>query len=230
MFSLDFTNKNLWVLFEIGGEKIYVTQTIRNTWVVMGVLIVVALIVRASLSKFSNIPRGFQNVVEALVETMDNFVTTTMGKSLEGFGGYFFSVFTFILVSNYSGLLGMRPPTADVATTAALASLTFILIHVTGFRVRKGKYLKSFLEPVAIFLPINIMGEIAKPISLTFRLFGNVLSGVIIMGLIYKMVPLVFRFVLPSVLHLYLDVFVGALQAFIFTVLSMTYITQTTTD
>lgn len=229
-FLLDFTNKNLWPLFEIFDEQLYVTETIRNTWIVMGIMILFAVIVRISISRFNNIPRGFQNIVEALVEAMDNFVTSTMGKDLSGFGGYFFTIFAFIVVSNYSGLIGLRPPTADIATTAALACLTFILIHGTGLVRRKGKYLKSFFEPVPIFLPINLIGELAKPISLAFRLFGNILSGVIIMGLVYEMLPVFLRFVLPDILHLYLDVFVGALQAFIFTVLSMTYITQMAED
>lgn len=227
---MDFTNKNLWLLFEWNGEKFYVTQSILSTWIVMAVLIIFAVIVRIRLRSFKSVPRGFQNVVEALVETMSGFAKSTMGDKLESFGGYFFSIFAFILLSNYVGMIGLRPPTSDLATTAALALTTFVLIHFTGVRMQRGKYFKEYFSPNPIFFPINLVGEISKPISLAFRLFGNLLGGVIIMGLVYELLPLALRFVLPGVLHAYFDVFVGALQAFIFTVLSMTFISQKATE
>lgn len=223
---MDFTNSNHWILFEWGGESIYVTDTLLSTWVVMGVLILFALVVRVRLSRFKDVPSGLQNVVEAAVDTMSNLVKSMMGKGMENFEGYFFSIFAFIIVSNYSGLFGLRPPTADIATTGALALLTFVLIHITGIRKQKGKYFKEYLAPFPVFLPLNIVGELAKPISLGFRLFGNILGGVIILGLVYEMLPTALSFVLPDVLHAYFDLFAGALQAFIFTVLSMTFIAQ----
>lgn len=223
---MEFANKNLWVLFEINGEPVYATQTLVATWVVMGVLILLAVIVRIRILSFKDVPRGFQNAIEAAVEVMSNFAKGTMGPRLEGFGGYFFAIFAFILLSNYAGLFGLRPPTADLATTAPLAFSTFILIHVTGIRMSGKKYFKEFFEPNPIFFPINLVGELAKPISLGFRLFGNILGGVIILGLVYSMLPFAMRFVLPDVLHAYFDIFAGALQAFIFTILSMTFITQ----
>jgi F-type H+-transporting ATPase subunit a len=223
---LDFANKNLWLLFELGGEPIYVTQSLLATWIVMVVLIVFAVFVRLRLRKFRLIPSGFQNVVETLVETMSNFAETTMGEGLDFFGGYFFSIFAFILVSNYSGLVGLRPPTSNLATTAALALSTFVLIHYTGIRRRGAGYFKAYFSPNPIFFPINLVSELSKPISLSFRLFGNMLGGVIIVGMIYTMLPLALRFVLPDVIHIYFDIFVGAMQSFIFTVLSMTFISQ----
>lgn len=223
---MDFNNKNLWLLFEWNGEKFYVTQSLLATWIVMATLILIAVIVRLRMRSFKSVPRGFQNAVETVVEMMSNFAKSTMGDKLEGYGGYFFSIFAFILFSNYSGLLGLRPPTSDLATTAALAIATFVLIHFTGIRRQKGKYFKEYFSPNPILFPINLVGELSKPISLAFRLFGNLLGGVIIMGLVYEMLPLALRFVLPSVLHAYFDVFVGAMQAFVFTILSMTFISQ----
>lgn len=228
--ALDFSNKNLWLLFHWGDEPIYITETMVSTWIVMAVLIVLAVVVRVRLKGFKSVPRGFQNAVEAMVETMANFTRNTMGDPLENYGGYFFSIFAFILLSNYSALVGMRPPTADLATTAALALASFVLIHATGIRMKKGRYFKEYFEPNPIFFPINLVGELSKPISLAFRLFGNLLGGVIIMGLVYQMLPLVLRFVLPDILHAYFDVFVGALQAYIFTILSMTFISQKALD
>lgn len=223
---MDFTNKNLAVLFEIGGTKFYLTQTLVATWIVMGILILFAIVVRIKLLKFKEVPKGFQNVVEIMVETMDNFTVGTMGESYRHFGGFFFGIFAFIICANYSGLLGLRPPTADVATTGALAITIFVITHATGIKRRKLGYLKSFIEPNPIFLPINLIGEVSNVLSLCFRLFGNMLGGVIILGLAYQMFPTLLKFVVPSALHAYFDLFAGALQAFIFTVLSMTFIMQ----
>jgi len=223
---MDFTNKNLWLLFEWDGQPIYATETLISTWVVMGILIALAIVVRLRASSFKGVPKGFQNIIETLVELMSGFAKDNMGAELEGLGGYFFSIFGFILLSNYSGLFGLRPPTADLATSAALALMSFFMIHAVGLYKRRGKYFKDLLDPLPLFLPLNIISEVSKPISLAFRLFGNMLCGVIIMGLIYGMLPMALRILIPDILHVYFDIFVGALQAFIFTVLSMTFIAQ----
>lgn len=224
---MDFNNEYLALLFEWNGIKVYLTSTLLATWVVMAILIVFAVVVRIKMRKFTEVPSsGFQNLVEYMVEMMQSLTKTMMGPELMAFDSFFFGIFAFILISNYVGLIGLRPPTADLATTLALALTIFVLIHVMGIIKAKGAYFKSYIQPVAVFLPLNIMGEISKPISLGFRLFGNILGGVIVMGLIYDMLPVALNFVLPAVLHAYFDVFVGALQAFIFTVLSMTFIKQ----
>jgi F-type H+-transporting ATPase subunit a len=229
---MDITNKNLWVLFTAGDTTVYVTQTLLSTWVVMACLIIFAAVVRIRLRKFRAVPKGLQNVIETLVEMMRTFARETLGEELEHWGAYFFGAFSFILFSNYIGLLpfNLRPPTADLATTGALALITFLLIHGLGLVRQKGKYIKSFVEPIAFFLPINIIGEIAKPLSLAFRLFGNILSGVIIAGMLYGMLPIALRFVLPDVAHVWFDILVGALQTYVFTTLSMTFIQQKSSD
>jgi len=214
------------LLFEWDGQPIYATETLISTWVVMGILIALAIVVRLRVSSFKGVPKGFQNIIETLVELMSGFAKDNMGAELEGLGGYFFSIFGFILLSNYSGLFGLRPPTADLATSAALALMSFFMIHAVGLYKRRGKYFKDLLDPLPLFLPLNIISEVSKPISLAFRLFGNMLCGVIIMGLIYGMLPMALRILIPDILHVYFDIFVGALQAFIFTVLSMTFIAQ----
>jgi F-type H+-transporting ATPase subunit a len=219
-------NKNLSVLFEWNDLKVYLSETFVSTWVVMALLIVLAIIVRIKLKSFKDVPTGFQNVIEAIVDTIRNFARDTLGKELEALGGYFFGIILFILLSNYSGLLGLRPPTADLATTAPLALSTFLLIHFFGMKMRKAAYFKEYLYPNPIFLPVNVVGELSRPISLGFRLFGNIVGGLIILELIYTMPPILFRFVLPVVLHGYFDLFAGALQTFVFTILSMTFISQ----
>jgi F-type H+-transporting ATPase subunit a len=189
----------------------------------MGVLIILAIIVRIKVKNFKDVPSGkFQNAIEAVVETFVNLARTSLGEKLEFMGGYFFTIFIFILISNYSGLIfGLRPPTSDLATTGALAVTTWLMIQIVGIAFKKGRYFKGFLEPFPVFLPLNIMGALAPMISLSFRLLGNILGGLIILQLLYSVAPIFLQFVLPAALHSYFDLFSGALQAFVFTLLSM---------
>jgi len=186
-------------------------------------LIVAAVLIRIAIRRFKTVPAGFQNAIEAVVEAFDNIVKKSAGEKLMGLGSWFFMVFAFILVSNLSGIVGIRPPTADWATTFALALATFTLIQVCGIRYQKGRYLKSFFEPFFLFFPLNVIGELARPVSLSFRLFGNVLAGLILTSLVYSL-PVYLRFVIPAVLNVYFDIFTGALQTYIFCVLSLTFI------
>lgn len=214
---------NLWVV-NLFGQEIWITRTIFNTWIIMAVLILLAVIVRVSLRRFREVPTGFQNAAEAVVEIFERYIQNTLGDSLSYLGAWFFSAFAFILFSNLSGTFGLRPPTADWATTFAFAMATFFLIQFVGLRYRKGKYIQSFFEPNPIFFPLNLIGELARPVSLSFRLFGNVLAGTILMTLIYSLAPVVLRFVFPAALHAFFDVFSGALQTYIFCTLSLMFI------
>jgi len=219
---LNFDNKTLHV-FELFGLEIWLTQTIVNTWIIMAALIVFAVAVRIALRRFKQVPSGFQNVVEIMVESIENIVKKTAGEKHAYLGNWFFMVFAFILASNLSGAVGLRPPTADFATTFAFALATFIIIQVMGIYHRKGKYLKSFFEPMFLFFPLNVIGELARPISLSFRLFGNVLAGMVLITLFYSL-PIYLRFILPIALHAAFDIFFGALQTYVFCVLSLTFI------
>lgn len=223
---MDFGNNYYGVLFELFGIKFYITDTLIGTWAVMAILIIFAIVVRIRLKKFTDVPNGFQNVVELMVESMDNFTVSSMGQEFRSFGGFFFSMFAFIICSNYISLLGLRPPTADLATTAVLALTIFAVTQGVGLTRRPKGYLKSFVEPNVIFLPINLIGEVSNTLSLCFRLFGNMLGSVIILGLVYNLLPVFLRIGIPVPLHAYFDLFAGALQAFIFTVLSMTFMRQ----
>jgi len=220
---MDFGSKVI-ASFYIGDTKIWLTETVVDTWIVMAALFIFAIIVRIKLNSFKEVPEtGFQNFIETIVETMDSFVESNMGTNYKYFGNWFFGVFAFILFSNLSGLLGFRAPTADLATTAALALTTFVLIHFMGIFKSKGSYFKGYLEPMPLLLPMNIISELATPVSLSFRLFGNLLGGTIIMGLIYSL-PIYVKLFIPAVLHVYFDVFAGFLQTFIFVMLSMAFI------
>jgi len=224
---MDINIRNIWVL-NIGGVEVWITQTLINTWIIMGVLILFALIVRSKLRKFEEVPGKFQNLVETIIEAFDKFVKDTVGdERLMFLGNWFFAAFFFILFSNLSGLVGMRPPTADWATTFAYALGTFALIQIVGLKFKGKQYLKTFIEPNFVFLPLNLIGELARPISLSFRLFGNVLAGMILITLFYTLVPIVAQFFLPIPLHAFFDIFSGTLQTYIFIALSMTFIAAT---
>ncbi len=213
-----------YIELQLGSFSFRLSETIITTWIIMAGLIIFALIVRHKLNKFEDVPKtGFQNFIEMIVESMDNFVAGNMGEKYRYFGNWFFGVFAFILISNLSGLLGFRAPTADLGTTAALALTTFVLIHFMGIITGKLGYFKGYFEPVPFLVPLNIISEIATPVSLSFRLFGNLLGGTIIMGLVYS-IPMVIRVWVPAFLHIYFDVFSGCLQTFIFVMLSMAFI------
>lgn len=214
---------NLWVI-NVFGREIWITETIFNTWIIMAVLIILAVIIRVKLRSFKTIPQGFQNLAEAAVEIFDNFAKNTVGDHLSYIAPWFFMVFVFLLTSCLFSVFGLRAPTADWATTFAFSLGTFIIMIFMGLKHRKGNYLKSFFEPNVILFPINLIGEVAKPISLSFRLFGNMLSGTILLTLYYSLTPLFVQIGIPAVLHAIFDVAFGALQTYIFVIISFMYI------
>jgi len=227
---IDLEIKNHAVL-NLFGIEIWITDTIISTWIIMGVLIAFGIVVRIKVRNFKEVPTGFQNVVEALVETFEGYLRSTIGDKLMFLGSWFFTLFLFILLSNLSGLLpGMRTPTADWSMTVGLALVTFFLIQAMGVKYRGAGYVKDLFAPlpwwcpIPLFLPINVIGELARPISLSFRLFGNMLAGLIMMSLIYALFPVFAMFVIPAALHAYFDLFSGVLQTYIFVTLSMTFI------
>ena len=173
--------------FSIGPFTI--TNTIVWTWLIVAVLSVVFI----WLGHGPKVkPVGTNQVVaEAIYGAIGNMVNETMGPESRGFIPYFIALFSFLLVCNISGFWGMgivRQPTADIATPLALAILTFLLNHGNSIRVNGIKnYLKGYIEPFPVLLPINILGELASPVSLTFRMFGNLLGGLIIGVLVYSM-------------------------------------------
>ena len=225
---MDLNNKILHVFETSDGRAIWwITESMRSTWVIMGILIVFAVIVRVCLNNFKDVPKGFQNVVEMMVETFDGFVKNAAGPKLAFLGNWFFMVFAFILLSNIIGIIpffGLRPPTADWVVTFSFAFCTFVLIQVLGVKYQKGKYFKNLLEPFFLFLPLNIIGELARPVSLSFRLFGNILSGYILSSLLYALAPALVLFGAPVIIHVYFDLFAGAIQTYIFCMLSLMFI------
>ncbi|MBO6108491.1 MAG: F0F1 ATP synthase subunit A, partial [Eubacterium sp.] len=207
--------------------SVYITTTHVCLAIVMCVLIIFAIVANRTIKKAdpAKAPKGFLNIIELLVETVDNLVLSNMGKTLAPrFRNYIGVVFTLIIVCNLSGLFGLRPPTADYGVTLPLALITFVMIQYQGFKWQRMGKIKGLFEPIFLFLPVNIISEFATPISLSLRLFANILSGTMMMTLIYGLLPKVVLIAWPAALHAYLDVFAGALQAYVFAMLTMVFI------
>ncbi len=221
---LNELNNNVYAVLNIFGVEIWITQTLVSLWVAMALIIIFAIVVKVNMNKWSDKPKGLQNIAELLVEIFDNYVKTTMGNEFMFLGNYFFGVVLIIFIMNLSGLWLLRPATADISTTAGLALVSFLLIHALGI-IKGGKeYFKAYAKPFFVMIPLNIISEIAIPLSLAFRLFGSTVGGYIITTLFYSLMPIFLKFGFPMILHGYFDVFAGSLQAFIFLTLSMTFI------
>lgn len=216
--------------YNLFGHKVWITTSHVCILIVMLVLIGFAIIANIKMRNATEIPGTFQNVLEIIVSKLDGMVEGTMGKSAHKFVNYISTIFMFILVSNISGLFGLRPPTADYGTTLALGVITFCMIHFCQFKYQKPKQIWidmcSPLPPwLPIWFPINLISEIAVPISLSLRLFANVLSGTVMMALVYGLLSKI-AIAWPAALHVYFDLFSGAIQTYVFCMLTMTYVSQ----
>ena len=167
---------------------------------------------------------AFQNFLEYAYELLENMVGGILGDNAYRFINYIGTIFIFILVSNLSGLLGLRNPTGDYAVPFLLGMITFFTVHYQGFKNRGFRHITVLFEPTPLLSPLNIIGELANPLSISLRLFANVLSGVIMMGLWYSMMPLWAKIGVPAFLHVYTDVFSGCIQTYVFCMLTMVYI------
>lgn len=212
--------------YELFGQTVWITTTHVCVLIVFLLLGTFALIANRTMKHASDVPTGFQNVVELIVEMLDSMIKASMGSSAAKFANYIGTIFIFILVSNISGLFGLRPPTADYGVTLALGLITFTLIHFNKFKYQKvSGVIKGLCDPWPIWAPINMIGDVAVPISLSLRLFANVLSGTVMMALVYGLLKWVAVF-WPAVLHVYFDLFSGAIQTYVFCMLTMTYISD----
>ena len=222
--NVDFMIHGL-IEFELFGQKLWITTTHVSMLIVMSLLILFALIVRAKLKSPDETPGLLQSGIEVAIEMLENMVSGVMGANAAGFVNYIGSIFAFILISNISGLFGLRPPTADFGVTLPLGLFTFFIIHYQNIKCNKIKAFTGLFEPLPFLFPINLIGEVATPFSLGLRLFGNVLSGTVIMALFYGLVPVLLKFgVVPAVLHAYFDLFSGCIQTYVFCMLTMTYV------
>lgn len=211
--------------YELFGQTFWITTTHISVLIVMLIIIAFAVAARIVISKAEEYPKGFQNVVELIVELLDSMVKSTMGSHAKRYRNYIGTIFIFIFISNISGLFGLRPPTADYGVTLPLGIITFFIIQYNNIKYNKFGAFTDLFKPLPFLFPINLIGEIAVPFSLSLRLFGNVLSGTVMMTLIYSLLSKI-AIAWPGILHVYFDVFSGAIQTYVFCMLTMAFTMQ----
>lgn len=215
-----------------------ISETVIVSWLIIAALALICYFLTRDLKKVPTSKR--QVFLEFAVGGLYKMVKDTMGeklvKKMPDIVPYIGSLFLFFACSNLIGLLGFRSPTTDLDTTLAWALITFFMIYFTGVKFNGIGYFKGLMEPIPFLLPLNIIGELAKPISLSFRPFGNILGGAVIMALFYRFLGWLSSFIpgigsipigqliIPVPLHLYFDLFAGLLQSFIFIMLTMVFV------
>lgn len=209
-----------------GGPVVSINTTMVTTVIVCLFILILMLIARHEIMKDYDEPNLIQNLAEMLVESLDGIVNSNMGKHAGPYINYVEVLMIFILFSNISGLFGLRPPTADFATTFGLAFITFILIETAWVKSNGIRFMKDLFEPLPIFFPVNVISEFSTPVSMSLRLFGNVMAGTIMMALWYALLPWFAKIGLPSFLHGYFDLFSGVIQTYVFGMLTMVFITD----
>lgn len=234
----------------ITGAKIYfeipvfggipVTETQVNSLIVLVLITILCLVLTHNLKVKPTSKR--QLIAEWIVEKVEGLVKENMGEKFMSYTPFIAALLSLSAVSSLLSLITLYPPTADLNTIAGWAILVFGLI--TFYKIKTGGiggYLKGFTEPIVVLTPFNILSEVATPISMAFRHFGNIVSGIVISTLVYAALAAASNALLgwlpgllgkipflqvgiPAILSIYFDVFSSLMQAFIFSMLTMLYI------
>ena len=217
-----------------GNKNLPITETMRNAWIVMALILFLCVFLTHRMQK---IPKGKQALAEKTVIIIENLVDNTMGSGCRAFAPYIATLMMSSLFGSLASLFWMRPVTADLNTTLGWALITLVLITYNKIKFSGIKgYLKGFLEPVFVMVPLNVLSEVATPVSMSFRHFGNLAGGLVISTLIlgalevlshallgFLPVPLL-QIGLPGILPLYFECFTACIQAFIFSLMTLVYV------
>ena len=213
------------VLFSIGPVQI--TSTLTTMWVIILILTVLSIL---ATRKLKDVPGPLQNIAEMAVESLQNYFAGIMGaKTAKKYFPIFATYFIFIIVCNYSGLLpgaghfkGFAVPTACLSVTAALAIVAFFTTHTIGIReVGAKRYFKAFIMPYLIMLPLNLIEQAVRPVSLALRLYGNLYSEEMVVEQLYNIFPVL----LPLLMNV-LSLLFCFIQAMVFTMLLSIYVAE----
>lgn len=244
--NIEITGAKILATFNIGGVEIMLTQAAVNSWIVMAVLAILCIVLTRGMS--SRNPTKRQHIAEYIVGFCNKLVKDNMGEKYvsTGFPAFIGAMLGLLALSSLTSMLGTYPPTADLSTMIGYALLVFIMI--TYYKLKTNGfvgYLKGYTEPIVVMTPMNMISEVATPVSMAFRHFGNIAAGQVITALIYAALTglngLVFGWLrgnigvflthfpilavgIPSVLGLYFDIFSAVVQAYIFAMLTMSYI------
>ena len=217
----ELTNVPQYTLSPFGYDLVFNVEPIIMTWIVMATLIIFGFL---ATKKIGLIPNPFQVVGELFVATFYALVVDALGE--ERAPKYFpviCALFMFLVLSNWLGVIPqLSEPTKDINTPLGLAILGFGIAHYSGIKAKGWKaYSQGYLEPVFFMAPLNLISEISKVVSISFRLFGNIMGGSIIILVVSH---LVYSLILPPVLLCFFGLFIGTIQAFVFTMLTLVYI------
>lgn len=223
------------VMFEIQGTVFYIA-------IVCLAILVFLLILNMKLKKFDPLdePKGLVLMAMMGVNFIENMLKKDTNKEMtEKLGPYLAFLFIYIFIANISGLFGITPPTSNYSVTLTLAAITCIMIEVYSIKYNGVKsYVKKLFEPLAPFVVINIISKVGTLLSLSLRLFGNIIAGSILMSVVYQLlakvsalIPVIGKFnfigvIVCSVLHMYFDLFAGAMQTYLFGTLSVAFISN----
>ena len=237
--GIDISGAHIFFTIDLPGGGLPVTEAQVNSWLVIISILFLCLFLTRGL-KTKNISKK-QVIAEWIVEQVDGLVRSNMGEFFMGFAPFVAAILGLSACSSLLTLFGLFAPTSDINIVAGWALMTFFLITYYKFKAGPLIYLKSFGEPVPFLAPLNIISEFATPVSMAFRHYGNVLSGSIISVLVavglnglskivFGFLPgfladiPFFRIGVPAILSIYFDLFSGCLQAFIFAMLTMLYV------
>ena len=213
------------VLFSIG--PLQVTSTVTTMW---GVIVVLGLFSYLATRKLKTVPGPLQNVAELAVESLQKYFTGNLGKEMaKKYLPIFATFFVFIIVSNYTGILpgfghmpGLATPTACLSVTAALGIIAFFTTHTVGIRERGfGAYLKTFIMPIAVMLPLNLLEQVIRPVSLALRLYGNMYGEEMVTEQLYEILPIGAPLIMNA-----LSLIFCFIQAMVFTMLLSIYVSE----
>ena len=239
--NLEINGPRIWFEIPVGNITIPITDTAVSSFIVMVLLCTLCVVLGRNLTKR---PGKRQVIVEKVVSMLYNMVSETMGAHNMKFAPYIGALFASSVLGSLISTTGVfRSSTADLSTTATWAIMTTLIVW--GSNIRENGFLgwlKGFTEPVVVMTPMNLISELASPVSMAFRHFGNIVGGSVLTTLLYHALAVASSFVLgwipnaffssipifqvgiPAVLSLYFDFFSGAIQALVFCMLSMVYI------
>ncbi|MCB2188168.1 MAG: F0F1 ATP synthase subunit A [Deltaproteobacteria bacterium] len=220
----DLTNIAQWVI-QVGGYRIVLNaETLIMSWIVMGILIAFGFM---STKKLSFLPGPWQTIGEMLLGAFEGLVHDALDEKNRVYFPLIVTLFLFLWLSNMLGVIpGLSEPTKDLNTPLAYGVLGFFVAQYAGISTKGLKgWASEYVQPMFFMAPLNLIGEMSKVVSISFRLFGNIMGGAIIISVVSY---LVYNLVLPPFLNAFFGIFVGTIQAFVFTMLTLVYISVQT--
>jgi F-type H+-transporting ATPase subunit a len=204
-----------------GFFKTHIPPHVTYAWLISALLLGLGLL---ASRRVSLVPKGAQNVFELIISSLEEFMVEVTGEEGRAFFPFICTLFLFILTCNLIGLIpGFFSPTANINTPLSMALCTFVFTHYLGVKYHGAKYIKHFLGPIPalapLFFPIEVVGHCARVLSLTLRLFGNIMGEDLVLAILLFLAG---KFLAPLPM-MFLAVFTSAVQAFIFTLLAMMY-------